>query len=56
MSSRSNGGGFLKSAFEAERRLHAMAPIKDGYSKLLFRTILWFLFFALVYTVVTSLL
>lgn len=48
--------GILESAFEAERRLHAMAPIKDSYSRLLFRTILWFLFFMLVYTAVTSVL
>ncbi|SDR32316.1 hypothetical protein [Natronobacterium texcoconense] len=52
----SNDKGPLQTFFEAERRFHAMVPIKDLYSKLLFRTLLWFLFFWFLYMAVTGLL
>ncbi|SEV79960.1 hypothetical protein [Natrinema salifodinae] len=40
---------------DAERRLHEAAPIRDGYSRLLVRTLLWFAFFSLVAALLSGL-
>ena len=45
----------LEQIFEAERQLHELMPVKDGYSKLFFRSILWFAIFSLGYLLLTSL-
>ncbi|ELZ02996.1 hypothetical protein C482_05046 [Natrialba chahannaoensis JCM 10990] len=44
----------LQRLFRAERQFHAMVPIRDIYSKLFFRTLLWFVFFTVVYSMVTG--
>ncbi|WP_171908253.1 hypothetical protein [Natrialba sp. SSL1] len=44
----------LQRLFRAERQFHAMAPIKDIYSKLFLRTLLWFAFFTFVYFMLTG--
>lgn len=46
---------FLGQLFEAERQFHELMPVKDSYSKLFFRSILWFAVFSLGYLLVTSL-
>ncbi|AXR76702.1 hypothetical protein [Natrarchaeobaculum sulfurireducens] len=48
--------GPLGAFFEAERRFHRAMPVADLYSKLLFRTILWFLFFTTAYVTLTALI
>jgi hypothetical protein len=40
---------------DAERQFHELMPVKDSYSKLFFRSILWFAVFSLGYLLVTSL-
>ncbi|WP_440767258.1 hypothetical protein [Natronorubrum sp. DTA7] len=45
----------VESLFEAESQFHELMPIKDAYSKLLFRSLLWFALFSVVYMVVTGL-
>lgn len=44
----------VRAFLEAERRFHAMVPVPDVYSMLFVRTLLWFTFFALLYTLVTA--
>lgn len=39
---------------ELDNQVHSAMPIKDIYSKLFFRTILWFVFFLIGYLVVSS--
>ena len=45
----------LGQLFEAEGRFHELMPIRDIYSKLLFRSILWFALFSLAYLLVSGL-
>ncbi|WP_226007056.1 hypothetical protein [Natrinema salinisoli] len=40
---------------DAERRFHELMPGKDIYSKLFFRTLLWFALFTAAYAIVTGL-
>jgi hypothetical protein len=40
---------------EMDNQFHAAMPVKDIYSKLFFRSILWFAFFVAVYMLVSSL-
>ncbi|WP_254533879.1 hypothetical protein [Natrinema gelatinilyticum] len=40
---------------EAEGQFHELMPGRDIYSKLFFRTLLWFTLFSLVYVAITSL-
>ncbi|SFC17045.1 hypothetical protein SAMN05444422_105110 [Halobiforma haloterrestris] len=44
----------VRAFLEAERRFHAMVPVPDVYSMLFVRTLLWFTFFALLYTLVSA--
>ncbi|WP_168927122.1 hypothetical protein [Natronorubrum aibiense] len=39
---------------EIDNQVHAAMPVKDSYSKLFFRTILWFAFFVAVSLVISS--
>ncbi len=45
----------LGTLFEAERQFHELMPVRDVYSKLFFRSILWFAIFSLAYTLITGL-
>ena len=45
----------IRSLLDAESQFHTLMPIRDTYSKLLFRSLFWFVLFTVVYTVVTSL-
>ncbi|MFC7157099.1 hypothetical protein ACFQPA_16830 [Halomarina halobia] len=47
--------GPVEQFLEAERQFHELMPVKDSYSKLFFRTILWFVLFSTVYLVLTGL-
>ena len=51
-----NSDGPLRALLEAERRFHRAMPIEDLYSKLLFRTIFWFLLFTTAYVTLTALI
>lgn len=44
----------LRALLEAERRFHQAMPIADLYSKLLFRTIFWFVLFTTAYVALTA--
>lgn len=44
----------LKKILTAEQRFHRMLPGRDIYSKLLFRSIFWFLLLSALYTVLSS--
>lgn len=46
--------GPLERLLAVEETFHELMPGKDIYSKLLFRSILWFTLITVVYTVVTS--
>lgn len=46
----------LETIFEAERRVYRSLPVDERYSKLVFRSVLWFLFFTLVFALVRPLL
>ncbi|MDF9746189.1 hypothetical protein [Natrinema salsiterrestre] len=39
----------------AEEQFHELMPGKDIYSKLFFRTVLWFALFTAAYTIITGL-
>ena len=41
--------------FAAERRFYGLMPGKDIYSKLFFRSLLWFTLFSVAYTLLTTL-
>ena len=56
MSNSGPEGGLVRALLRAERRLHETAPIKESHSKLLVRSVFWFLLFSAVYTVVTTVL
>lgn len=45
----------VRSLLEAESHFHTLMPIRDTYSKLLFRSLFWFVLFTVAYTVVTNL-
>lgn len=45
----------LDSLLDAESRFYEIMSVKDAYSKLFFRSILWFMLFSVVYTIVTGL-
>lgn len=45
----------IEQLLEAERQFHELMPIKASYSKLFFRSILWFAIFSLAYTLATGL-
>lgn len=45
----------LTRLFEAERQFYDRLPGRAIYSKLFVRSLLWFAFFSLVYTIVTGL-
>ncbi|WP_019991744.1 hypothetical protein [Natronorubrum tibetense] len=49
-------GGLVRALLCAEGRLHETAPIKESHSKLLVRSVFWFLLFSGVYTVVSGIL
>jgi len=38
-------GGLLERLFAAERQFYDRVPVKNVYSKLVFRTVVWFLLF-----------
>ncbi|WP_436346387.1 hypothetical protein [Natronorubrum sp. FCH18a] len=56
MSDSGPNGGLVRALLNAEQRLHETAPIKASHSKLLVRSVFWFLLFSAVYTVVTTVL
>ncbi|KYH24985.1 hypothetical protein HAPAU_29370 [Halalkalicoccus paucihalophilus] len=45
----------IESLREAESQFHELMPVRDGYSKLFFRSLFWFALFSVLYTVVTGL-
>ncbi|WP_254525803.1 hypothetical protein [Natrinema caseinilyticum] len=47
--------GPLGQLLEAESQFHELMPGRDIYSKLFFRSLLWFALFSLVYLAITSL-
>ncbi|MFA9427412.1 hypothetical protein [Natronorubrum sp. A-ect3] len=56
MSDSKPSGGLIRALLRTEQRFHESAPIKDSYSKILVRSIFWFLLFSATYTVVTTFL
>jgi len=47
---RDDGPGPIGKLLAMERRFYALMPGKDLYSKLFFRTLLWFTLFSVAYT------
>lgn len=47
--------GPIGQLLEAERQFHELMPGKDIYSKLFFRTLLWFVLFSVPYAIITGL-
>jgi hypothetical protein len=45
----------IERLIEMDNQFHAAMPVKDIYSRLFFRTILWFTFFFVAYVLVSSL-
>ncbi len=45
----------LGTLLETERRFYSVLPGKDMYSKLLFRSLLWFTLFSIAYTLAVRL-
>ncbi|WP_440772276.1 hypothetical protein [Natronorubrum sp. DTA28] len=56
MSDSGPNGGLVRALLRAEGRLHETAPIKESHSKLLVRSVFWFLLFSAVYAIVSGVL
>jgi hypothetical protein len=52
---RDDGPGPIGKLLAMERRFYALMPGKDLYSKLFFRTLLWFTLFSVAYTLAIGL-